>query len=1285
MRLATLASALLAALVLVACDNDRSAWEADDEALPTATVDSVSGALTRGETFSLGRFAVCGDGACSSTTEDCVTCPADCGACKTLDVTASASTWSIDGCVARWSAGCKGCACEADVCAELPSCCTKRWSKTCASLCRRLDECGPVTAPACGDGACDGTETCSTCASDCGACPPPPPACGDGACNGPETCSTCASDCGACDGLPAPWAQADVGSVGLPGGASAKGASLLVQGAGADIWGQADAFHFVYQPFLGDGQIVAQVTTLEPTDPWAKVGVMLRESVAAGSRHAMMLLTPGNGAGFQRRESTGGWSQLTSQAGTVAPRWVRLVRAGTTVTGYVSADGAAWTQVGNASFTLQADILIGLAVSAGTTATLCDVTFDGVTVSSGTPVTPPACGDGACNGTETCSTCASDCGACTPPPAACGDGACDGTETCSTCASDCGACTTSASLAVTAGSISSNGFSVSWAPVSGVLSYRVWLGPEPADPATGVMPLAVQEQTLGAPSTGATLSRLAAGTDAFVVIEAVRSGQPSVWGQAHARTLGGPGAALASALREVHASAPRVLELVLANPGTRYSNGSVTGNLGASFQAGQWQVSRSNGAAVTVTAVYRHSLPVGQPEYPVGYDKYGSDDVVDVDHRIFLVLAEPIGARELLWVRHTGDTGTALDVRVPFSDRYLETSVIQVNQVGYNARATKRWAYVSGWLGNGGALSLGDFPAKADVLAEPLSDVALRKIVVANLAVTPRAAACTWAGAEVREIDLASVPAVEGRRLRVRLPGVGVSFPTAVSREAAAKAFFVATRGLYLNRWCGDLDAAYTDWSRPADHCQAYFVQVGAKDPMQTFPSTTPMNAVDLRPLRGGHHDAGDFDIRPYHVLVAQYLLRAYEVAPEQFSDGQMYVPETGNGIPDLLDEALWSVAAWEALQNPDGSVRMGAESYRHPAGIYEADDDKLPYWTYDPVAWHTAYVAALFAQAAWLVEPFDVTRASGLRDRAAKAYAWAVSQAAPTAYLLYAASELYRATGQAAYRTAFEAYWSTLNKWGGGAFDSIQVAAKIYPGAFTGYAPAMADFVMGYVTAAGSNASIVSTALSKLTTEADKAAGAVLASPLAHRHARSGGTTPDWGVDVATGRDGDMIYQRLQLGGLTAQKRQEYLDALSVSADYQLGCNPAGVSFISGLGSRSPQQPLHNDSLAMQKARGLPPVPGLAVYGPVDGMPGSSWYLALGASFFPAFGTQPGGLRYLDSRTAVNMSEFTVWETLAPTAQLFSVLVGSDALPPDSWLPGAAEHRSPLAGRFAE
>jgi hypothetical protein len=99
--------------------------------------------------------------------------------------------------------GAETCAdCPAD-CGACPACgdgaCNG--AETCADC---AADCG--ACPACGDGACNGAETCADCAADCGACPP---ACGDGACNGAETCADCPADCGACppvcgDGVCAP-------------------------------------------------------------------------------------------------------------------------------------------------------------------------------------------------------------------------------------------------------------------------------------------------------------------------------------------------------------------------------------------------------------------------------------------------------------------------------------------------------------------------------------------------------------------------------------------------------------------------------------------------------------------------------------------------------------------------------------------------------------------------------------------------------------------------------------------------------------------------------------------------------------------------------------------------------------------------------------------------------------------------------------------------------------------------------------------------------------------------
>ncbi len=831
--------------------------------------------------------------------------------------------------------------------------------------------------------------------------------------------------------------------------------------------------------------------------------------------------------------------------------------------------------------------------------------------------------------------------------------------------------------------VTSTTVELAFTPPQGTSQVLVYAGPEPGKGPGEPLPLERLMAKLPGDARQARVGLLSPGTDVFLRLEARRLTSGPVSVGLHARTLGGPHTPLDTPLREVQLHAPNVVMLVLSNPGTEFDGTTLVGDVGADWQGGTWSVRRHDGRAIAVTAVHRHSMPIGQPDYPVGYNQYGDGDIVDVDHRIFLVLDAPVGSPEFLTLTHRGAAETGLDVTLPFSDRYLETSVIQVNQLGYNPRATARYAYVSGFMGDGGPAPLANLPRAGAMLAASRDPLVPRRTASPELPIGLRAENDPGAGGPVYEIDLAAVPPAEGVRYHVHVPGVGVSYPTAISEEAALRGYYAIWRGIYHNRWCGDLGAQYTDWSRPADHCQAYFVTGRRNDPMRMFASDTPR--TDPRPLVGGHHDAGDFDIRPFHVLVGQYLMRAVEMAGARLGDGQLTLPESGNGIPDALDEALWSVAGWEALQNADGSVRFGVESHCHPRGIHFAHQDELPYFTYDPLPWHTAYAAALFAQAAYLVRPYDAPRAQVLEARARRAYAWAEGAGAAPAYRLYAAGELFRLTGEAAFGEAFVARWTELDDWGRGAFDHMTDMIRIYPGAFSGYAPAMADFVMGYVTAPGADPQVRSVTLEQLTRKADAATAAVLESVHAHRNGRPASSSPDWGVGVTTGRHADTIYQRLQLGELDAARAERYLNALSLLADYVLGANPAGLAYVSGLGSRHPEQGLHLDSLSFKQDRGMPPIPGIPVFGPVSAMPGSDYYRPVAAAFYPAFNSLPQGLHVADTRTAVNMNEFTVWESQAPLAELFAALIGENQAPPPSWLPGSPLHRATLPSHTAD
>jgi regulation of enolase protein 1 (concanavalin A-like superfamily) len=183
--------------------------------------------------------------------------------------------------------------------------------------------------------------------------------------------------------LPAGWTSTDIGAVGRAGSASGSGGAFTVRGAGDDIWNAADAFHFAYVPLTGDGAIVARVSSLERTHPWAKAGVMMRDTLADGSKHASMLVSSERGLGFQRRVSTGGASRHTPSDG-AAPHWVRLSRNGDIFTAQASADGTSWWTLGTERIAMAATVYAGLAVTSHDVRVTSTAQFDQVVVSAGT-------------------------------------------------------------------------------------------------------------------------------------------------------------------------------------------------------------------------------------------------------------------------------------------------------------------------------------------------------------------------------------------------------------------------------------------------------------------------------------------------------------------------------------------------------------------------------------------------------------------------------------------------------------------------------------------------------------------------------------------------------------------------------------------------------------------------------------------------------------------------------------------------------------------------------------
>ena len=115
---------------------------------------------------------------------------------------------------------------------------------------------------------------------------------------------------------------------------------------GYDVNGAADQFTFVYRSVRGDATVIAQVATLQNTDPWSQAGVMIRESLDPSSNHGYVLASAANGLAFRTRKSTkGGTSQVSGGAG-AAPMWLKLERRSSSLTAFRSADGVNWSTIG---------------------------------------------------------------------------------------------------------------------------------------------------------------------------------------------------------------------------------------------------------------------------------------------------------------------------------------------------------------------------------------------------------------------------------------------------------------------------------------------------------------------------------------------------------------------------------------------------------------------------------------------------------------------------------------------------------------------------------------------------------------------------------------------------------------------------------------------------------------------------------------------------------------------------------------------------------------------------
>jgi hypothetical protein len=181
---------------------------------------------------------------------------------------------------------------------------------------------------------------------------------------------------------PAGWTCADVGGATPAGDQALNGGTWTIDGGGTDIWGTSDKFHYVWQTLPGDGAMTARVDSQTNTGPWAKAGVMLRQTTDPGSAYYAAYTTPSNGIVVQYRSSQGGNAVPVASVAGTPPTYLRVAVSANTFTAYTSTDGVTWVPIAGSSVTfgMNGPRLAGMAVTSHTGSMVSQVAFERVTV-----------------------------------------------------------------------------------------------------------------------------------------------------------------------------------------------------------------------------------------------------------------------------------------------------------------------------------------------------------------------------------------------------------------------------------------------------------------------------------------------------------------------------------------------------------------------------------------------------------------------------------------------------------------------------------------------------------------------------------------------------------------------------------------------------------------------------------------------------------------------------------------------------------------------------------------
>lgn len=449
-----------------------------------------------------------------------------------------------------------------------------------------------------------------------------------------------------------------------------------------------------------------------------------------------------------------------------------------------------------------------------------------------------------------------------------------------------------------------------------------------------------------------------------------------------------------------------------------------------------------------------------------------------------------------------------------------------------------------------------------------------------------------------------------GNALSLRA-GSDESFVFDVRPDIYEKMKFSALKYFYHNRSGIDIAEPYVDdrtWSRPAGHLSDRKVPCWLKDQCSY--------ALDVS---GGWYDAGDFG--KYVVnggISAWTLLALFErsrfVGPgrDPFGDGPLRIPESGNGVPDLLDEARYEVEFLLKMQVPEGQPLAGMAHHKIHDGSWSALGIEPPQETnaralHPPSTAATLNLSAVAAQAARIWKTIDPAFSQRCLTAAQRAYAAAL--ATPNKFaperdnqgggpyaddkvddeFYWAEAELYVTTGDAALLEKlraspfFQSFPTRFDDDGDGLTTSMTWKSTA---------------ALGSISLAVVPSALPDEERQRLRQSIAKAADAFLAAvdSEGYREPLSLGPSKKypWGSN-------SFVLNNLVVSSLAFDftKHRKYADGAAQSMDYLLGRNPMSQSYLTGYGSLPLKYPHHRFWAESLNGKFPPPPPGAVSGGP--------------------------------------------------------------------------------------